>query len=242
LFVAFLISQIVTAGFPQDSIGAGHNNAKSRPAKGTLAWLAEKTRAEGKSELNLDDLGPTIFSYPDVETLDAAFRRNTVVVAVLLGSATINDESTIYTFRKYKLLEHLSVRQKPLSAEAESRWQDVLRTVPASLLPIGPQEFVTEEPGGTVIVNGVKITAPGEGRQSLAENSKYLLFLLFDSQEKMGGSNYGPIAFFAIDSSEIIHGRFRDYDSSEKNPLLREILEHTGGRLSKFRSVAAAAR
>lgn len=211
---------------------------QTAPARGSLAWRAQKAHKEGKSEITL----PMIVEYGEPPaSLEMALMDNTVVVAKLLDSKTVAYETHISTWRKYKTVSRLSTQAQELTPEASQSWDTGLGRAPKSLLPLLADEFLMEDFGGTAIIDGVKVTVQGDGTQSLLPGSIYLMFLVFDPGRQHAGSNYGPGGLFRIDGSGRIHSRRPALDS-EDNFLLREIRQRANDQLSDLESLASVIR
>lgn len=218
-------------------ISTGQSTPGTEAVRGSLAWWAQKARNEGKSEIKLPARTP---EYPDEQDpLQVALMDSTVLVASLLESKAVPYEFRILTWRKYKIVERLTTQARELPAERNDDWQREFALAPKSMLPLGPDEFLMPDDGGTATIEGVKITLGGDGTQELPIGSRQLAFLTFDSARQLGDGHYGPNSFYMIDDSDIIHSRFPKYDS-DGNSLLREIRQVTNGKLSGLRAIAAS--
>ena len=215
--------------------GAKPEAASARP--GSLDWYAHNARMQGKTEITLPKYS---LLYAELEPLQEAFLRTTVVVATLLQSETARNGDQIFTWRKYRVDERLSRQEHAIPPDVDVRWQHTLiDDVPGSLLPLGPDEFIVADYGGTVTVGGVRITDPGPGLQALQTQTRHLMFLIFGANGEIAVSNYGPPGMLSVDSSGSIRSRVPQAGSSPTG-LLREIDERTDGKLSSLRSISSA--
>ncbi len=205
----------------------------TQPRLGSLEWYAKRAHDEKKSSITV---GPHSILYAELEPLDDALLHNTVVVATLLQSDTTHDDATIETWRKYKIDKKLTTQSISISANKDERFRAMLAQAPESLLPLQTGEFLAIDDGGTANIDGVTVTYPGEGTQTLTVGSKHLMFLLFVAGGKLGLQSYGPIGLFTIDDFGMLHARLKDLDS-DRNALLNEIRQRTGGSITVFRAL-----
>ena len=198
-------------------------NDPSSVERGSLRRRAHEAKKLGKTSINV---GFPIVEYGEPEPLDTALEHTTLVLAKPLMSEAGHDDYTIYTWRKYRLLEKISfqrgVYDRPLP-----------RDVPVSMLPIGPDEFVMGEIGGSVVIDGVTVSMQDPESRLLPENDRHLLFVLVVSEGAMAMLNYGPIGAFWVDESDKIHPRV----DSDLNELGAELLQRSGGDLSGVRTL-----
>jgi hypothetical protein len=227
----------ISLSFASFNMWAGQSTPENEPARGSLAWRAQKARSEGRSEIRLP--GGTPLYADEQEPLQVALMDSAVLVASLLESKAVPYEFRILTWRKYKIVERLTRQTRELPPQRNEDWQLEFALAPKSMLPLGPDEFLTPDEGGTAIVDGVKITVGGEGTQELPIGSRHLLFLNFDSTRRLGDGCYGPNSFYTVDESDTIHSRFPKYDSGG-NSLLQEIRQVTDGKLFRLRALAAS--
>lgn len=195
-----------------------------RPGEGLLHRYVREAHRTGKTSVRMGY--PTLLTAQEYG-LDDALARTTVVVAKLIGSATISTPSEIYTWRKYTIIEKLS-QQSDVPA-------DLCYKIPDSLLPLKPEEFVVGEIGGTIIMDGVKLIQQDPTKNEIPSHDRHLMFLLFTCSGSIGLLNYGPDGHFSLDDSDNIH-----VSEHSNNRLKDELLLRTGGKLSELRSISAA--
>lgn len=197
------------------------------PEKGSLAWYAAQAQQSGKNAITL---GRPDILVAEPESFTEAIQHTSAVVAQLLATETTHDDYQVITWRKYRVLEVLSRQQRSVPHDP------LPSDVPQSLVPVAPGEFITAEPGGTVVVGGVRITVPEPEGSIPVGQSRHLIFALFRSSGAIGVSNYGARGVFWIDSSDVIHSRV----DPEKNRLASEIAHRTNGNLSALRTFVAS--
>jgi hypothetical protein len=185
--------------------------------RGTIEWRVREAKKLGKTSIKI---GFPIVEHAETPPLDEALERTTLVLAKVLKSEVEHDNYYISTWRKYRSLEKLylqrGVYDRPLPQD-----------LPAALLPIGPDEFVIGDFGGTVVIDGVTVTMQDERSHPLPEDFPHLMFVLFFSSGAMAVMNYGPMG---VDDSDKIHAQVSDL-----NPFGTEFLERTRGQLSGAR-------
>lgn len=187
----------------------------------SLRWRAREARRLGKTSISV--------AAPNHETaqpepLNAALGHTTLVLARFLGQATTHDEYFVITWRKYRVLEKFS----PMVIFEEQPSEKFIDFVPASLLPIAPDEFVMPERAGTDVVDGVTVTMLRSENGVLPETRPLLMFLLFASSGAVAALNYGLQGAFWVDSSETLHL----IQGPEGNGLGSELLKRSAGKLA----------
>jgi hypothetical protein len=191
--------------------------------QGTLQWRVREAKKLGKTSL---ELGLGEIEYGAAQSLDVALEDTSLVLAKVLTSEADRDDHDVFTWRKYRVLEKLSfqrgVYERPLPED-----------LPADMLPIGPDEFVMAEMGGTIVIDGVTVTMHAGGSHPRPDNLPHLMFVLLVTPGPLALPNYGPIGAFWVDDSDKIHAEV----DSDLNKLGAELLERTGGDLSGVRTL-----
>jgi hypothetical protein len=200
----------------------GQNQSTTPDDQGTIERRVREAKKLGKTSIKI--------AFPiveDAETppLDDALERTTLVLAKVLKTEVSHDNYYVSTWRKYRTLEKLylqrGVYDRPLPQD-----------LPAAMLPIGPDEFVIGDFGGTIVIDGVTVTMQDERSHPLPDDLPHLMFVLFLSSGAWAVTNYGPHGVFWVDDSDKIHAQV-----SELNPFGAEFLERTGGNLSGARTL-----
>ncbi|MGA7415442.1 MAG: hypothetical protein WBW33_33530 [Bryobacteraceae bacterium] len=197
-------------------------NQSTPDDRGTIERRVREAKKLGKTSIKI---GFPIVEHAETPPLDDALERTTLVLAKVLKSEVGHDNYYVVTWRKCRTLEKLylqrGVYDRPLPQD-----------LPAAMLPIGPDEFVIGDFGGTVVIDGVTVTMQDERSHSLPEDLPHLMFVLFFSSGAMAVMNYGPEGAFWVDDSDKIHAQV-----PELNPFGAEFLERTGGKLSGARTL-----
>lgn len=228
--ICFVFAILVTVQLPmgEPSFRAAAQSSSSSPSedKGSLAWQATQAKAEGRTSITIATPDELVAG---TETLDDAIAHTSLILAKVFATQVVHDRFTIYTWRKYHVLERLS--SQPMVRE-----HALPESLPGSLLPIDPGDFVIAAVGGTVDIDGVSITMRDSQVHDPASDKPHLMFLLFfNAASSEARSNYGPEGLFWIDDSDTIHACI----NAERNPLYSELLDRTDGKLSNLRKLAS---
>ena len=195
--------------------------------RGSLSWWARQAQQSGKATITIP-APDALTAQP--ESLEAAITHTSLVVAKVVATETAHTEYTIETWRKYLLVEKLSSQPIP------GHGGPLPKEVPASFLPLAPDEFVMAQLGGTVTLNGITITMLDSGAR-IAAGPNHLMFVMFFSSGFLAKPNYGMEGMFSVDEADNIHA----WIDSDSNKLGSELLSRTGKRLSSLRNLAAVA-
>ncbi len=202
--------------------------AQSPDASAEFRAIAQQARLLGMSSY---DLPRPIEEYGEQEQLDAALQHTTLTLANLVASVPVAEGTTIVTWKKYRIIEQFSKEDVHLPMEG------LPKSVPKSLLPLRPGEFLLAETGGTLTVDGVQITMRPPARTPLPAGNLHLMFLVFGASGEVAASNYGPCGMFWVDKDNWIHVRV----SVNGNELSDSLIRESGGTLAGLRDVAARA-
>jgi hypothetical protein len=172
-----------------------------------------------------------IYNYGEAGSLDDALKNTSAVVAQVTASATSYGESEIITWRKCRILEHLSTQPTKIEHSTPVG-------VPPSLLPLGSDEFLLPIVGGTVKIEGVQVTENNAELRMPPTSRKELLFVIFFDSPigRLAGLNYGPNSAFWIDENHRIHPESTNGGSS----LEEDLKLRTSGDLRTLRSISSA--
>ena len=192
--------------------------------RGSIAWFVRQAKQRGEISVTLPD---AIYEYAEFNSLDDALRRTSATVGKVVATAVTADEYRITTWRKYRRIESLSM------VPVYPRRPGDIDNLPASLLPLGKDEFLVPSAGGTVRVDGVEVTEKAEGLGDAPADHPHLMFLLFIGPGGMLAiSNYGPEGLWIDDADKIrVAGR-------PSTLAYDEIVRRTGGDLAKLRALA----
>ncbi len=210
------------------SILSAQNSAPTAYAQDTVLSRASEAAKTGKTSITIPY---GVYNYAEAGSLQDALKDTSSVVAEVVASETSHTEGEIITWRKYRVVEQLSSQPVQVKSALPSG-------IPASLLPIRPDEFLLPLVGGTLKLDGVEVTE-NNGELDISPNSKtHLLFLVFFSspEGRIAALNYGPNSFYWIDKDEKIHPAGLNPNSSINDDLRLR----AGANLNTLRAITPA--
>jgi len=198
-------------------------NQKEKEDPTTLRARLKKAKPNGNNEV--------IFAAPepilaDVGSLDEALAHFSVVVATLVDATSLQvDARNIMTYYKFRILESLSEKQLAGAGVPEN--------LPTELSPPKNDEIYLLEGGGTVLIDGVKVTQKRD--YEYVKSRKYLLFISKNNSATIGMVNLGKYGVFRV--------KEEDNDTveaivDEVGPLKRDLEQQHGNKISRLRSAA----
>jgi hypothetical protein len=193
---------------------------------GTLQWVAEQAKAKGKQEVTV----PTgaINEYGVAPNVDEALFNFSLVVATLVSKESyIEGSDDIKTWYKFRNIETLRQADKYNCSSCQGSL-----TPPTDMLPLADNEFLILKDGGTVVVDGVKITSYDPQFPDLSASSKYMLFISPDPAEKIQALGMGPYGIYAIKDN----GALESIIKREDHPLSRDIKARLGDSIAQVRA------
>ena len=193
--------------------------------RGSLAWRANEAKRNGKVSITMP-LPHALVA--ELTSLDDATAHTSLVLATLVATESIHDEYGIFSWSKYKILEKLSqqliITNNPLPD-----------SVPASLLPLAPDEFLVPSLGGKVTIDGVTITMRDPDLHIPDGQNRHLMFVILGSSGSLAVLNYGPLGAFYVDDSDMIH----PWIDTDTNQLRSDLIQRAGGRLTALRAITS---
>lgn len=172
----------------------------------TLSGRAAAAAAQGELIVNHMTSG----NFAQVETLDDAFARYTVLVAEpVLSRSYVIDDVGVGTWYKMRVSETLS--QKP-PYQCSECGPVTLPDPPADLLPLNADEILIYRGGGTVEVGAVTFHYEVEQFPEFNLTQKYLFFLTYDSSKKVALASVGPSGVFVVTSPDLLNSTLTDAD------------------------------
>lgn len=155
----------------------------------TIRKRAREAKIHGKDVLTVPKSSG---DYIQVDDVEQASTHCTAVIAepVQVEGILSSDEDRISSCYKFRIVEILS--------EPAPNPYPFTANPPDKLLPLRENEFVTSLPGGTVMIDGVKVESFSPEAPPLQMSEKYLLFLTFDTTRKVGSLEFGPDSIFLI--------------------------------------------
>lgn len=167
--------------------------AQQTPApEGSIRWAAQQAHAEGLDSIVVS----TDENYPQPEDITEAISTDSIFVAQLTATATSWNETTgaITTWNKFSISETLVQRAFTPCANCE------VPTVPSELLPISATELVVAVSGGSALIDEVTVEEATPLSSVLVQGQRYLLFLNFDPNTRIGELDFGPAGSLLINT------------------------------------------
>lgn len=172
----------------------------------TLSGRAAAAVAQGELIVNYTTSG----DFDQVDTLDDAFARYTVLVAEpVLSRSYVVDDVGVGTWYKVRVSETLS-QKSPFQCSTCN--PVTLPDPPSDLLPLNSDEILIYRAGGTAEVGGVTFNFEVEQFPSFNIAQKYLFFLTYDSSKKVATAAIGPTGVFAFTSPDLLTSSLTDAD------------------------------
>lgn len=192
----------------------------------TLSGMALQAQSEGQTEFGV----ARNIMYEGVDDLNAALSRYTVVDAVpTTKQSYVLDEFSIGTWYKFTL--NYTIKQNPevVCSECSANIPDP----PAELLPLNANEILVLHPGGSQPVEGIPITVTVPQFPDFNLNQRYLLFLDFDANRKVGTVSVGPPGVYMIDASgNLVH----IYDANPDDTIGSGLAANYGNNANTLRT------
>jgi hypothetical protein len=199
------------------------NKSQPQEEEGTLLWYVKMAKDKGQKEITLPASVVDYAGSSRSTTLDKTLFLYDGVIATPVKRFTAPfSADEIITWYKFKTTERLSSTDKAKVSESDSS------PPPEQLLPIAADEFVIAQLGGTLMLNGVKLTKIPE-YAPFEIDKQYLMFIRRQPSGK-GEIVGGPIGAFAISDSESITPL-----SNRDHPLIKTLKDNYGNSLSRFR-------
>ncbi len=198
--------------------------AQSTPVRpGTIQWYANKAKQQGETSITVP--GPV--GIPEqITSLDQALSTYHAFLGTPISAQTqLIDPYHVVTWYKIKIDETLIAHPNP---------EVPAQTLPTSLLPVASGEIVTYVPGGTVTMDGVKVTVTDQDTHLLTLNTKYLFLLAPDSSGKFASVRSGGNSVFTIrpDNNKI------EPLVANDGPMQVDFGASTAGSLDELRKIA----
>jgi hypothetical protein len=192
------------------------------PEPGTLDWYAQEAQQNG---LTVETFFAGVTEYVQPASWDAVLAQYSLIVVEPLESRsypTFRDHS-IETWYRFRIVETLSSR--PLSRS--------LRPPPGDFLPTQANEIVLYKYGGTLVRNGIVLTAIDPEYPQFSFTSpptRYLLAAEINSATGTASLLMGQFGVFTIDGSGTLTPLNPD------NPFQQDISSRYGNSLDQLRA------
>jgi len=197
----------------------------------TLSGRAATAAAQGELILNYMTSG----DFDQVETLDDAFARYTVLVAEPVISRTyVIDDIGVVTWYKLRVSETLA--QRP-PFQCSTCAPVSLPDPPADLLPLNADEILIYRGGGTAEVGAVTFHYEVEQFPAFSVAQKYLFFLTYDSSKRVASTDIGPTGVFVVTWPDVLTSYLTDGDGFViSNAVTDGMSARFGNRLAQLRN------
>ncbi len=185
----------------------------------TLRSRIKKVKARGDKEVTFP--APEVV-VEEVSGLDEAVANYSVLIVEPVENISIlMDPRNIMTYVKFRVIETLSSKSVNNAVVAQD--------VPSVLPPLNTDEFYILEEGGTLEIDGVKVTQKGE--YEFSKSQRYLLFVSQNSLGTMGALNLGKYGIFLVKPDSSIEALV-DVDT----PLKRDLARLHDNNLNRMKS------
>ena len=230
LIVLVIISLIVVAGagviaiYPASTQQEQQELEKLDKAqdKNSLKWFARKAKLEGKQDV--------VIPAPSVEYLgledspEQALETYSLVVAQPVRHMSLAPyEDKIVTWYKFRILETIS--QRPPCPVCPG----LTLEPPQEMLPLKDDEFLLSKNGGSVSIDGVKVTMVEPALPPFSNGKKYLLFI---SRNPSGVANLwaGPYGVYTVTPEGLI-----EPVNKEPHPIKDTLKERFNNSLDRLK-------
>ncbi|HEX8071621.1 MAG TPA: hypothetical protein VF546_16825 [Pyrinomonadaceae bacterium] len=198
----------------------------------TLDWYALEAQAQGAQQYQFS---AGIYEYAQPDTWDDVLAGNSFIIAEPVearGYAEADDRG-IETWYRFRIIETLSTKpvHRPLGLP------------PSDLAPPQANEILLPRHGGTLVRNGVTLTAiDGQFPQFVtAPPQRYLLILDIDQTSKVGYVWLGPLGVYRLDSagtmtSVVVDNPYITNKRPENNPYYQDIAERYNNSVNQLRA------
>jgi hypothetical protein len=195
------------------------------PEYGSLRWNVQEAKRKGERQLESISIRcGNELSNPQ-EALKVALSYFAVIVAEPIEKKSYEAKNDVNTWYRFRIIETLNPR--PLAPCPDCIG---LLDPPSDLLPIGNDEILILQNGGTIIIDGIKVIHHSSSQPYYLFSQKYLLFLRPYSKKRAGYAGMGSAGVFAVDSEGILKSTVSHHS------LSRYILNHHQNSLNRLKS------
>lgn len=181
--------------------------------RGTINWHVKAAKAKGEDQVFLS--GPRVEYADGVKDVDEALLHLGLVTAKPIEKKSyVRDTDEIVTWYRFKIVEKLSHNSLPKCEACGISEEEI----PVDLLPLKRNEILVVKYGGTVNLEGVKVTMIDPQIPEFVMFQSYLLFLATDSSGKIGQIRMGPTGIFSVMSDGSI-----EPITKKEHPLKKDI-------------------
>lgn len=198
--------------------------SETAPATDQLHWHAQKAKAEGQQEVLVP--GPIVEydgSASSITTEEMLSHYALVRAKAIEQHSYAHDSNLIVTWYKFKVSETLSEPNLVACPNCPDP------QLPQELLPVQSDEFLFCKSGGSLVIDGVRVTMLEEGFPPFKTNQDYLLFIFrrLSGNADIAG---GPIGAFTLDSD----GRIAPH-SQTPHPVKERLSRDLGNSVNEIK-------
>jgi len=195
----------------------------------SLDWYAQDAQSRGEVS-NVFSAGVIEYNHP--ETWDDVLANYTFIVAEVVDqkyypSAPLSGPpNNINTWCRLRVIETLQLKNVATCADCAP-----LVTPPADLPPAESDQILAIKHGGSLLWNGVNLTAVDNAFSNLMPGQRYLLILDVDPARKLGEFALGPRGAYIIGSANGLIAI-----NPEANPYQSDLTNRYGNSLDQLRA------
>ena len=192
------------------------------PEYGSLRWRVQEAKRNGERQVELITIscGGREFRNPQ-EALKEALSYYAVIVAEPIEKKSYADKDHVLTWYRFKIIETLNPRPLAPCPDCIGSFDP-----PSDMLPIGNDEILILQGGGTITIDGVKVIHHYSSNRPYSLSQKSLLFLTPDSTKRTG---IASATVFAVDNGGILK-------ATDPDSLTECILKHYQNSLDRLKS------
>ena len=191
--------------------------------KGKINWFVEMAKAKGQTEVLV---GSSFIDYAVSRNLDEALANHDLILAEAISNRSFPETTDIWTWHKFRLIETLSTHTVDCFMCPASS------APPPQMLPLENGEFLISQPGGEVLIDGVKLVSKNSQFPRFEPGKRYLLFVSFDQSRIVASVPMGPWGTFVSGTDEKIH----PLDNRLTNGLRRDLSDRFDDSLTALRT------
>gem|GEM_PF-1086945 len=194
------------------------------PEDGSLRWRVQEAKRNGERQVEIISFSCGSELSNLQEALKEALSYFAVIVAEPIEKKSYEEEDYVVTWYRFRIIETLNPRPLGPCSGCNDSFDP-----PSDLLPIGNDEILILQGGGTITIDGVKVVHH-DSDQPYSLSQKYLLFLSPDSTKRTGVAGLGASGVFEVDSEGILK-RITSHPSA----LSMYILNHHQNSLDRLK-------
>jgi hypothetical protein len=195
------------------------------PTRGQLLWYAAQAKAQGEKQVVVPAPSSDFSGSSGSTTIDKALTFSGAVIAQPTKEKiyTTDSSNEIATWYKFKVIDVLSRPKPPVCPDCH------FLDPPPDFLPVGDDEFLVSKYGGTLMIDGVKVSMSEGEWPAFQHGRKYLLLLsIYPSgvAEVIGG----PRGVFTVSEQGSL-----EPVSDQYHPIVKGMKERYGNSLDELK-------